>query len=225
MFFDMKVDNNGGAYIFFLENHDSGPYIKAGILSNGKYVESSGISIPGYTHAPYATYGGNPVIYPHYIGFSNGDFKWFLSQEFWSDYYNNEPTKTFKTITYNKDSDEWILKDLPKELYDLLTKRYDSLLCGIKSYGVNVSSNLIEVSEIDIENESSRQYTFNIDLSFIKSQRYIATTLNGSPYLIINGKNSDSGANISLKINLTNGENNSTFAPDGRNVVSFYRIN
>lgn len=226
LFFDMKVDDNGGAYMFYLVNYGLGPYIKARILSDGKYVESSGIILPGYTHNPYDTYGGDPVIYPHYIGFSNGDFKWFLPQEFWEDYYNDDgTTNTFKTITYNTNRDEWILKDLPKDLDDLLTKKYDSLLCGIKSYGVNVDGNFIEVSEIDIENESSRQYTFNIDLSFIKSQRYITTTLNGLPYLIINGKSSYSGANISLKINLINGENNSTFAPDGRNVVSFFRIN
>ena len=107
----------------------------------------------------------------------------------------------------------------------MFTEKYDFLLSGIKSYGVNIRSNTIEINEIDIVNKSYRQYSFNVDISYIKSQSYVATMLNEIPYLFVHGKSSESGADVSFSINLANGENNSTFSTDNRNVVSFFRIN
>ena len=219
--FDMKIDDNNIPYLFLVGQYmGSGDafnegYIKAGVLSEGKYIERNRIPITSYNWGPYFGFLSNQITYPHYIGYSNGDFKWFLSQEFWN-------IQTFKILTYNKDRDEWILKELPEDLCNIFIKKYDSLLCGVKSYGVNIKDNTIEITEIDIENENYHQYSFNIDVSFIKSQHYITIMMNESPYLIINGKNSENGADVSFKINLVNGENNSTFASDNRNVVSFF---
>ena len=43
--------------------------------------------------------------------------------------------------------------------------------------------------------------------------------------MTIEGRSPVNGANVTFTIDLINGDNNSTFAPDGRNVVSFFRIN
>ena len=227
--FDMKVDDNNIPYSFFVKEYfdDNGELITdiiAGILSDGNYIERDKIIISEYTYMPYSGDMDSPIIYPHYIGYSNGDFKWLLSQEFMTkgkEFIDG----TFKILTYNKDRDEWILEDIPEDLRNIYTEKYDHLLCGIKSYGVNVKGNTIEINEIDIVNNSYRQYSFDVDISFIKSQSYMATMLNETPYLFITGKSSESGADISFVINLANGENNSTFATDNRNVVSFFRIN
>lgn len=219
--FDMKVDDNHIPYLFLVgqytnsgEAYNEG-YIKAGILSEGKYIERNRIPITSYSWAPYY---GQHVTYPHYIGYSNGDFKWFLPQEFWN-------FQLFKILTYNKDRDEWILEDIPEDLRNIFTEKYDFLLCGIKSYGVNVKGNTFEINEIDVANKSYRQYSFDVDVSYIKSQSHRAYITNGTPYLTIGGKSSENGADVSFTINLANGENNSTFASDNRNVVSFFRIN
>ena len=230
--FDMKYDDNNIAYSFFdstyydYDNDVSVTYITASILSDGNYIERNKIAIPLYTTYPYL-HPENPLTYPHYIGYSNGNFKWFLSENFFEPHYSSNlgDDRIFKTLTYNKDRDEWILEDIPEDLRNIYTEKYDHLLYGIKSYGINVKGNTIEINEIDMVNNSYRQYSFNVDISFIKSQSYMATMLNETPYLFITGKSSESGADVSFMINLANGENNSTFATDNRNVVSFFRIN
>ncbi len=227
--FDMKYDDNNIAYSFFDSIYYDYDYdnkdiicvtnITASILSDGNYIKRNKIAIPLYTTAPYL-HLHEPFTYPHYIGYSNGNFKWFLSENFFEG-----GDRMFKTLTYNKDRDEWILEDIPEDLRNIYTEKYDHLLYGIKSYGVNVKGNTIEINEIDIVNNSYRQYSFDVDISFIKSQSHMATMLNETPYLFVNGKSSESGADVSFMINLANGENNSTFATDNRNVVSFFRIN
>lgn len=232
MIFDMKYDDNNIPYFFFVRDYwedgmsISESYITASILSDGNCIERNKIAIPLYTTAPYL-HASEPVTYPHYIGYSNGNFKWFLSEDFFATHYSSNlgDDRIFKTLTYNKDRDEWILEDIPEDLRNIYTEKYDCLLSGMKSYGVNVKGNTIEINEIDMVNNSYRQYSFNVDISFIKSQSYMATMLNETPYLFITGKSSESGADVSFVINLANGENNSTFATDNRNVVSFFRIN
>ena len=212
--FDMKVDDNNIPYFFFVRYNNK---ITASILSDGNYVEYNSITIPSYQYEPYHNYLGQ-LIYPHYLGYSNGDFKWFLSKEFMSD-------GTFKILTYNKDRDEWILEDIQEDLRNIFTEKYDFLLCGIKSYGLNVKGNTFEINEIDVLNKSYRQYSFNVDISYIKAQSHRANMIGETPYLMVSGKSSESGADVSFMINLANGENNSTFVSDNRNVVSFFRIN
>ena len=234
--FDMKVDNNNIPYLFLVKEEEKSEYneygelvtyatpcITAGILSDGKYIERNKIDIPSYTSEPYNSIM-DPITYPHYIGYSNGDFKWFLSEDFFW-YSEEDNNRKFKILTYNKDRDEWILEDIPEDLRNIFTEKYDFLLCGIKSYGVNVKGNTFEINEIDVANKSYRQYSFDVDVSYIKSQSHRAYITNGTPYLTIGGKSSENGADVSFTINLANGENNSTFASDNRNVVSFFRIN
>lgn len=204
----MKYDDNNIAYLFYgkgyFDDEKEGievGFFTAGTLLDGKCIERNKSEIvvdEWWEH--------------YYIGYSNGDFKWFLSS-------------ALKILTYNKDRDEWILEDIPEDLRNIYTEKYDLLLSGIKSYGVNVKGNTIEINEIDMVNKSYRQYSFDVDISFIKAQSYYAAMANETPYLFITGKSSESGADVSFMINLANGENNSTFATDNRNVVSFFRIN
>lgn len=204
-YMDMRYDDNNIAYLFFRNggyyDDDKGydmSYICASILLDGNCIERNKMLIRGW--APL-----------YYIGYSNGYFKWLYDD--------------VQILTYNKDKDEWTLEELPEDLRNIFTEKYDFLLCGVKSYGVNVKGNTFEINEIDIANKSYRQYSFNVDLSYIKGQSYNAFMVNESPYLVVSGKSSESGADVSFVINLANGENNSTFATDNRNVVSFFRIN
>ena len=54
---------------------------------------------------------------------------------------------------------------------------------------------------------------------------YSASINQGVPYLTITGLSKTNGVSVRYTIDLINGTDNSSFAPDGRNVVSFFRIN
>ena len=88
-----------------------------------------------------------------------------------------------------------------------------------------ISGKNIEVTEIDIVSETSRQYTLTIDMPIIVSPSFNVRMAQDVPYLTIDGRNTENGAGVSITVNLINGETNSSFAQDGRNVVSFFRIN
>lgn len=57
------------------------------------------------------------------------------------------------------------------------------------------------------------------------STKYSASIIQGVPYLTITGLSKNNGVNVRYTIDLINGTDNSSFAQDGRNVVSFFRIN
>ena len=112
-YMDMRYDDNNIAYLFFWNggyyDDDKGDmsYICASILLDANCIERNKILIRGW--APL-----------YYIGYSNGDFKWFYDD--------------FQILTYNKDKDEWTLEELPKDLLNIYTEKYDCLLSGMKSY-------------------------------------------------------------------------------------------
>lgn len=229
LFFDMQLDNDGNLLIFQIElDQNSGErHLFVGSVINDVFVEYTRTVLPEYTTEPYLGYS-EAVVYPHFIG-GNGDFSWFLPQEFWEGYYHvpGDPyyETNFRVMTYIPETREFKLEDLPDELIKVFIRNYDALLSGVKSYGVNVRNSTIEVTEIDVIDETYRQYSFEVDLSSMTAMHYTVHRLNGFPYLIINGKSKDSGADVLFKINLATGENNSTFGKDGRKVTSFFKIN
>ena len=238
-FIDMQLDKNGDLLLLMAQN--VGEYecretqFVVGAVINGEYVEYERLSLPEiYSSIPYNTEPPE-AVYPYFIG-DDEEFRWFLPQEFWDCYYNGysgpiidgvEPPSTtlFRILTYIPETREFKLEDLPDELINVFIRNYDALLCGVKSYGVNVRNSTIEVTEIDVIDETYRQYSFDVDLSSMTAMHYTMQNLNGFPYLIINGKSTDNGVEALFKINLATGENNSTFGKDGRKVTSFFRIN
>lgn len=134
----------------------------------------------------------------------------------------------FKSImSYNIKTNEWSLRNLSSDMLQLLSSQYNAIVFGSKTYCVNVKGNSIEVTEIDLASEMYRTYSLNADIpSMVQfSVKYSASLIQGIPYLTITGLSKTNGASVRYTIDIINGTDNSSFAPDGRNVVSFFRIN
>ena len=127
-------------------------------------------------------------------------------------------------LSYNKNTHQWSLRTLSNDILQLLDADYDTIIYGSKIYCARLNGNSIEVIEIELASETYRTYNFNIDMNFIPIS-FGGRMMQGVPYMTIEGRSPINGTEVSFTIDLISGENNSTFAQDGRNVVSFFRIN
>ena len=130
-------------------------------------------------------------------------------------------------LSYNNKTNEWSLRNLSSYMLQLLSSKYNAMAFGSKTYCVNVKGNSIDVTEIDLATETFRTYSLNADIPSMVSlsTKYSASIIQGVPYLTITGLSKNNGVNVRYTIDLINGTDNSSFAQDGRNVVSFFRIN
>ena len=221
--FGMHTDKNGNIILFLStqreERYDkygapTGEIIEsqliAGTITNGKFIE--------YCRTDLRDVDSWAEIPFYFLSSENGEFRW-LTPGGWAE------EGVIKTVTYNEDTKEFKCKVVADDLSNLLNAEYDVMITGAKSYGAKVYDNYIDVTEIDMISETYRQYTFNTDFTSLAVKKYVTYIINNEPYLVISGKSATSGTFTIYRINLINGENNSTFNKDGRKVTSFFRIN
>ena len=117
------------------------------------------------------------------------------------------------------------MRNISNDIQQILEADYDTIVYGSKTYCATVKGNSIEVIKIDFSSETYRTYSLDIDMSSIIPTSYGGHMRQDVPYMTIKGRSPINGAEVSFTIDLISGVNNSTFAQDGRNVVSFFRIN
>jgi len=203
---NLITDETGNPYIFHTSNTDNGVAAICSRLTEGK-VEclKTDTFATGFNHDGK---GMSAVYLGHYGDSYN-----------WCDFNN--------ILSYDKKANGWSLNKLSADLLHILSSNHDAIAYGSKTYCADVQGNSIEVIEVDIVSETYRTYSFNVDIPSMVSSTvtYSADITQGIPYLTIRGISTLNGAGVSFTIDLIDGVNNSTFAPDGRNVVSFFRIN
>ena len=235
---DMTADKSGVPYIFLISNYnkdieeinsdgstcyrsEAGQLLISARLNNGVVEPMSETCFDTQTHREHYNFDSTERHY--YLGHYNDCFNWCLR---YGDDNNPDPKHTsHKILSYAINTHICTLRDVSAELMQTLSLSYDAIAYGSKTYCAIVKGNSIEVTEVDFASETSRKYSFNVDISAIVSPIYSARMTQDIPYLMIEGRNKQNGAKASFTINLINGETNSSFAQDGRNVVSFFRIN
>lgn len=227
--FDIVTDESGASYIFLrsfcsIDNngvHENGLWVLSASLSNGEVTPLKEDIVKSEWNGAFSN-DGLPNY--HYLGYYNDCFNWYLPS---IKYEYDKPTvnPTDEILSYKKTTNTWSIKQISTGLMSVLSANYDVFTNGKKSYGANINGKNIEVTEIDIVSETSRQYTLTIDMPIIVSPSFNVRMAQDVPYLTIDGRNTENGAGVSITVNLINGETNSSFAQDGRNVVSFFRIN
>ncbi len=219
---DLTTDVSGVPYIFLITNGDKtiereedgstyydnafGQFVLSASVKNG-IIDMNENFFPTQTHV-------FPEENLYYSGYYNNCFVWCLRY-----------TDLCRILLYNTNTHTCTLKEVSAELNRILVADYDAVANGSKTYCVNVKECSIEVTEVDIATETISTYNLNVNLPDIVLPTYMAYMIQDVPYLIIDGRNTTNGAKVSITVNLINGENNSTFASDTRNVVSFFRIN
>ena len=128
-------------------------------------------------------------------------------------------------LSYNMNTHQWSLRNLSNDILQILSTSYDAIIYGSKTYCATVKGSSIEVTEVDFASETYLTYNLNIDMSSIIPTRYEGRMIQDIPYLTIKGRSPVNGTEVTFTIDLISGTNNSTFAQDGRNVISFFRIN
>lgn len=137
---------------------------------------------------------------------------------------DDKNAKCVFTFTYDPDTKE-LLAARPSDEIQAVINNSEKLICGKKCHAATIKNNKVEVHEFDILEGSLRTYSLDVDLSAIIMTGSTITKFQGFPYLMIYGRHKTNGTDVRIMINLINGENNSTFSSDSRNVVSFFRIN
>ena len=197
-FIDLITDESGDPYIFMMN-------------SNNKAVS--------------AHMGGCKVeiVSEHSFGVTSFKYKECINLGCYNDCYNWCDYSNI--LSYEKDTHKWSLRAVSNDIIQILSKSYDTKIYGGKTYCATVKNNSIEVTEIDFATETVRTYTLDVDMTSIIPSSFKGRMTHDTPYMIIEGRSPMNGANVSFTIDLVNGTNNSSYAPDGRNVVSFFRIN
>ena len=128
-------------------------------------------------------------------------------------------------LSYNTKTNDWGLRNVSEDILQVLSANHDAIVYGSKTYCATVKGSSVKVTEIDFISETMRTYTLDVDMTSIIPTTYRGRMSHNVPYMTIEGRSPVNGASVTFTIDLINGDNNSTFAPDGRNVVSFFRIN
>lgn len=225
MLFDI-IDVNQTSYIFLIARGQKDNHAGIWVLSASIGETSiTPIAEEILTTEWCQFYGKEGLMNYHYLGYNNNCFNWYLPFPKGEKDIKPENNPCDIILSYDQISQQWSLRQISAGLMNLLSSDYDAFVSGAKCYGVNANRNIIEVTEIDIISETSSKYTLQIDMPTIVSPDYNARMVQDVPYLTIDGRNTENGAGVSITVNLINGETNSSFAQDGRNVVSFFRIN
>ena len=232
---DLITDESGISYIFLISDcmretekttedgqtyllHEMGQLVLSARVTNGIVETMSETYLLTNKYRPY--YDNDGTENHCYLGYYNNCHNWCLR------YVDPEASSSpYKILSYDISTHICTLKEVSAGLNQILVADYDAFLYGSKTYCANVKGNTIEVTEVDWASETSRTYSLSVDMPTIVTPTYMALMIQNVPYLTIDGRNTANGANVSITVNLINGETNSSFAQDGRNVVSFFRIN
>ena len=128
-------------------------------------------------------------------------------------------------LKYTPDQNEAQIVDVPDNVKSAFKAQYNSMSLGKVCCGVRVDGTNIEVTQIDILNETVFTNTFEIEaLSSILDQSYVIRNIT-TPTLYIKGRSNITGELVVISVNLFTGENSASFAGDAREVVTLLRIN
>lgn len=230
---DLLYDESGVPYIFLTSSYDRdieevmadgtinyiyevGQYVLSARMNNGVVEPTNEMCFPTQEWRDHYNFDSTERHY--YLGCYDNCFNWCLL--YGHDDKVSGALSYYKILSYNIKTHTWTLREGTESFAG-----YDVIAYGKKTYGARLENNLIEITEIDFESETTSTYSLSVDTSYIVSPNYNVRMIQDVPYLTIDGRNTSNGAGVSITINLINGESNSTFASDTRNVVSFFRIN
>ena len=235
---DMDTDNQGNAYLFTKEYmHTNNGWVGKGFivtsLADGQAHE---VYNTGMDFWMFDTDGSPANLFKYLynfgrlvgtesgerlddfalpLKFQNNTFMWL----FGGPYY-----KTW-LLKYTPDQNEAQIVDVPDNVKSAFKAQYDSMSLGKVCCGVRVDGTNIEVTQIDILNETVFTNTFEIEaLSSILDQRYVIKNFT-TPTLYIKGRSNITGEPVVISVNLFTGDNSASFAGDAREVVTLLRIN
>ena len=244
---DMDTDNQGNAYLFTKES----VHTNNGLVGKGFIVTSLA---DGQAHEVYNTgmnfwmfdTDGSPANLFWYLDnfsgffgtellhdftlplkFQNNTFMWLFGGRGY--YYGGDDLSYDYYMTwllkYTPDQNEAQIVDVPDNVKSAFKAQYDSMSLGKVCCGVRVDGLNIEVTQIDILNETVFTNTFEIEaLSSILDQSYAIKNFT-TPTLYIRGRSNITGEPVVISVNLFTGENSASFAGDAREVVTLLRIN
>ena len=202
--FDMITDKGGFIYLFYVPDSIKGFQCARLKDCSLEIMSTMEIKQSGSLNSKFRYFRCS------YLGYNDNCF-------LWSDYEH--------LLSYNNNLHQFELRDLSEDVKAVLDAEYDVIAYGPKTYCANTEGNSVKVIEVDLALESCREYLLEVDMTSILPTNYNVRIMGNHPYMIIDGKNPNNGVDASLTINLVTGENNSSFAADNRNVVSFFRIN
>ena len=240
---DMDTDNQGNAYLFtkeYMFNTNNELVGKGFIVTSLADGQAHEVYNTGMDFWMFDTDGSpaNLLRYLFYFGefssafalplkFQNNTFMWLFGER--DDYYVGDDLSyhNYKTwlLKYTPDQNEAQIVDVPDNVKSAFKAQYDSMSLGKVCCGVRVDGTNIEVTQIDILNETVFTNTFEIEaLSSILDQRYEIKNFT-TPTLYIKGRSNITGEPVVISVNLFTGENSASFAGDAREVVTLLRIN
>ena len=247
---DMDTDNQGNAYLFTQEymitsNEVVGKGFIVTSLADGQAHEvyNTGMDFwmfdtdGSYPPANLLRYLENfsELVWTEHLyhrftlplKFQNNTFMWLFGGL--DHYYGGDDLlyPYYKTwlLKYTPDQNEAQIVDVPDNVKSAFKAQYDSMSLGKVCCGVRVDGLNIEVTQIDILNETVFTNTFEIEaLSSILDQSYVIRNIT-TPTLYIRGRSNITGEPVVISVNLFTGENSASFAGDAREVVTLLRIN
>ena len=225
---DMDTDNQGNVYLFTVDVSNDILGEKAFIvnfLANGTaqeiYYTGEDLWMRGNLSL-FRWYFFYKTICP--LGYQDDSFGWLFGEGIYNNYYSSNLRPYL--LKYNPAQNEaYIVEEFPANLMTAFEALYDSMSLGKVCYGVRVDGTNIEVTQIDILNETVFTNTFEIEaLSSILDQSYVIRNFT-TPTLYISGRSNITGEPVVISVNLFTGENSASFAGDAREVVTLLRIN
>ena len=248
---DMDTDNQGNAYLFTKESvHTNNGLVGKGFivtsLADGQAHEvyNTGMDFwmfdidgrPANLLYYLDNYGGlygtesGELFYDRFarpLKFQNNTFMWLFGGPEWEYGGDDLSYLYYKTwlLKYTPDQNEAQIVDVPDNVKSAFKAQYDAMSLGKVCCGVRVDGLNIEVTQIDILNETVFTNTFEIEaLSSILDQSYVIINIT-TPTLYIRGRSNITGEPVVISVNLFTGENSASFAGDAREVVTLLRIN
>lgn len=233
---DLGKDDQGNAYLFTKE-YNKGFMVTSLANGNPQKIFTSGREFWDQYHPQYGylelcfqflTYGPKESAFgdsgfSYSLGYNNGAFRWFFGYADFlaSDYGVYVPY----IMQYVPAKNKVEFVEIPANVKAAIEDQYDYMALGAICYGIKVDGINIEVTKIDISNETVTTNSFVAEpISSIVGRKYLIAQF-ASPTLYVSGRNNINGAPAMVSINLLTGDNNASFAGDSRDVVTLLRIN
>ena len=242
-FIGMDTDDQGNAYLFtkeyvYTNNELVGKGFIVSSLADGRvkeiyntgadfWIYDSWNNILGFLDRPTGAFIPDDAnSFTHRLGYQNGAFWWLFGLD--SDSHNHNyqlPVASPFLCKYDPAENAAHIVEFPANIKDALEARYDCMSYGKICCGVRVDGINVEVTQIDILNETITTNTYEVEPQSSITGHIYKTANYSSPVLYVTGRNNINGANALLSVNLLTGDNSGTFAGDSRDVVTLLRIN
>ena len=242
-FIGMDTDDQGNAYLFtkeyvYTNNELVGKGFVVTSLADGKvkeiyntgadfWIYDSWNNILRFLNRPTGAFIPDDADrFTYRLGYQNGAFWWLFGLDSDSHYHNYQlPVASPFLCKYDPAENAAHIVEFPANIKDALEARYDCMSYGKICCGVRVDGINVEVTQIDILNETITTNTYEVEpLSSITGHIY-KTANYSSPVLYVTGRNNINGAYAMISVDLLTGDNSGTFAGDSRDVVTLLRIN